>query len=110
MGLLDSLLDILLGTNGWIVNAAFLYITYVVFVLLSGLPFIFQLESLTFCLAYLFLYFFGMKDWSNIQSVETDLVNCDSSRDFCDKMAKMTSKAASKTAEMALRRHRMAPR
>ncbi len=51
----DSLLDILFGKNGWIANATFLYITYMLFVLLSGMPFQFSLEALAFSLAYLFL-------------------------------------------------------
>uniref|UniRef100_A0A7S2Z710 Guanylate cyclase domain-containing protein n=1 Tax=Chloropicon laureae TaxID=464258 RepID=A0A7S2Z710_9CHLO len=92
----DSLLDILFGKNGWIGNATYLYTTYMLFILLSGMPFQFSLEALTFTLAYLFLYWFGMKDWASIATAtDTALgvgtVNCTESEPFCDRMARMTS-------------------
>ena len=92
----DNLFDILFGANGWIVNATYLYTTYMLFILLSGMPFLFSLEALAFSLGYLFLYMFGMKDWSSIAPATDTLlgegnVNCTTSKSFCDRMSKMTA-------------------
>jgi class 3 adenylate cyclase len=92
----DSLLDILFGKNGWIANATYLYTTYIMFILLSGMPFLFNLEALAFSLAYLFLYWFGMRDVSTLKSatdvfVDDGGVSCLSAEAFCDRMSIMTS-------------------
>ena len=65
----DALMTILFGQSGWIANASFLYTTYLVFVLLCGMPFAFNLEALVITLGYLFLYWFGMKKVRSVRSV-----------------------------------------
>ena len=92
----DSLLDILFGRNGWIANATYLYTMYVIFIFLSAMPFQFNLEAMAFSLAYLFLYWFGMRDFSSIQTstdalIDSGSIYCVNAKPFCDNMAKLTS-------------------
>ena len=66
------------------------------FILLSGMPFLFNLEALAFSLAYLFLYWFGMRDVSSLKSstdvfIDDGSVSCVSAEAFCDRMSIMTS-------------------